>query len=686
MAKNDVILLDGIIDERVADSSVTHDRDEVFELFVLEQVLKDYDLSADEIEAGWTDGAGDGGIDGFYIFINGHLLDDPEEFIWPRTHAAIDVWLITCKHHATFLQAPLDAIIATIQELFDLSVDATQFHGTYSDELLELRSFFEHAYRRLSIGRPQLRFTAVYASRGDSTQLGASVIARARQIEAAIVNLFSSCVAGFQFFGASELVTSHRRTKTFSLNLPFVEHLATGWDSYVLLVKRDDYWRFVTDESGNLRRYLFDSNVRDFLGPSGVNDDIARSLKDPTTPDLWWLNNGVTILATAATVPGKTIQLQDIQIVNGLQTTETIFRHFSSGAVESVDRCLLVKIIVSSDARARDQIIRATNNQNPVEVAALRATDKVQRDIEAMLERHNWCYERRRNYYRNIGKPEARLVTPIYLASAVVSLVFRNPRAATRLKTKFMRNQESYDSVFSPDLPLDVWPVLAAVYKYVDRGLVQLQSTQKRRDRFLSNWRPVVSLLLGARGLGKFSYSMQELAALDVNCFGADGVFHIWDVITDVRRSWDLKQEVKHPKNLKQSFFMACCEELARRYELVGLEQVGKRSIAKPRSSGGEAPAKEKLPVITPEFVDPVNAALPTQPWKQGIHRQAASQLNCHPQMVTAAIQKLIADGLRYQQHNGVVYDRNGQVLMIDEERVKRTDAPNFSSGTRPPA
>lgn len=146
MAKNDVILLDGIVDERVGASSVPKERDEVFELFVLEQVLKDYDLSADEIEAGWTDGAGDGGIDGFYIFINGHLLDDADEFVWPRTHAAIDVWLITCKHHPTFLQAPLDAIIATIQELFDLSVAENQFHGTYSEELLELRSFFEQAY------------------------------------------------------------------------------------------------------------------------------------------------------------------------------------------------------------------------------------------------------------------------------------------------------------------------------------------------------------------------------------------------------------------------------------------------------------------------------------------------------------------------------------------------------------
>ena len=684
MAKNDVILLDGIIDERVARSLPSPERDEVFEFFALEQVLKDYDLSADDIEAGWTDGGGDGGIDGFYVLINGHLLDDPDEFVWPRSHASIDVWLIICKHHATFLQAPLDALIATIQELFDLSVETERLHGSYSDDLLEMRSVFERAYRRLSIGRPQLRFNVVYASRGDSFQIGESVVARARQIEGTVASLFSSCSVAFTFLGAAELVAAHRRSKTFCLDLPFVEHLATGKDSYVLLVRLQDYWQFVSDESGNLRRYLFDSNVRDFLGPSGVNDDIAQSLNDPTTPDFWWLNNGVTILATAATIPGKTIQLQDIQIVNGLQTTETLFRHFSSGVVESLNRCLLVKIVVSSDARARDQIIRATNNQSPVEVAALHATDKVQRDIEEILERDNWYYERRRNYYRNIGKPQARLVTPIYIASAVVSLVFRNPRAATRLKTKFMRNPESYNSVFSPDFPLQIWPVLVAVYKHADRGLLEILVAQKRGERFLSNWRPLVSLFLVARALGKFSYSLLELAALEIESFGEDGILRAWDVIVEVQNSWDLTRDTKRLRNLKQSFFTACCEELAQRYNLVGTEQVGRRGIGTPRPFPKTLSAIQKQPITT-EFAEAVDSALPEQPWRGGMHHEVASELGCHPQMVTAAIQKLIADGRRFPQKDGVVFDKDGRVLMVDKERVKEGDVLLPFTGTKPP-
>jgi len=621
MAKNDVILLDGIVDQRLAEGIPSKERDEVFEFLVLEEVLKDYDLAYEEIESGWIDGRDDGGIDGFYIFINGHLLEDNEDFQWPRTHAAIDVWLVTCKHHATFVQAPLDSILATIQELFDLSRTKDELHGSYSDDLLDFRSLFHLAYRRLSIGRPVLRFHVVYASRGDSNEVGESVKSRSRQIEATVSTLFSSCSVRFVFTGAAELVELHRRAKTFSLNLPFLEHLATGKDSYVLLVRLEDYWRFVSDENGNLRRYLFDSNVRDFLGAKGVNDDIARSLADATAPDFWWLNNGVTILATNATVPGKTIQLQDIQIVNGLQTTETIFRHFKEGTLESQNRALLVKIIVSSDAHVRDRIIRATNNQNPVEIAALHATDKIQRDIEEILERHDWYYERRKNYYRNIGKPQIRFVTPIYLASAMVALVLRNPSSATKLKSKFMRKQESYDRVFSSRLPIEVWPIIVEAYKRVDACLGTVSSSHNRGERFLSNWRPLTSLLLVAKILGKFSYSIKELMEIDVNKFTPGDAQAAWDVIETVQRAWNLVPESERPKRIRHSFFTACYEEASARFGLVGKERIGAQEV---HSGGIERPPEEPL---SPEFVNAVNVVLPDQPWKPGMHYGVAAAL-----------------------------------------------------------
>ena len=48
---------------------------------------------------------------------------------------------------------------------------------------------------------------------------------------------------------------------------------------YVVLSSIKDFYNFISDPQGNLNRYLFDSNVRDYLGLNPVNSDILDSLK-----------------------------------------------------------------------------------------------------------------------------------------------------------------------------------------------------------------------------------------------------------------------------------------------------------------------------------------------------------------------------------------------------------------------
>ncbi len=151
MAKNDVVLLDSILEQRVAEGLPSNRADEVFEYFALEQVLKDFDLSRDELERGWIDGRDDGGIDAFFIFINGHYLHDPTTFAWPKTGAMVEIYLFTCKHHATFEQAPINSLVASAQELLDLSLSPEQLKGSYSEEVLKARALLVLAYRRVSM-------------------------------------------------------------------------------------------------------------------------------------------------------------------------------------------------------------------------------------------------------------------------------------------------------------------------------------------------------------------------------------------------------------------------------------------------------------------------------------------------------------------------------------------------------
>ena len=68
MSTNDRILLDKILDQGRKEQSRELPPDKYFELFTANQILKDFDLSYDEIDSGIVDGTRDGGIDSAYFF------------------------------------------------------------------------------------------------------------------------------------------------------------------------------------------------------------------------------------------------------------------------------------------------------------------------------------------------------------------------------------------------------------------------------------------------------------------------------------------------------------------------------------------------------------------------------------------------------------------------------------------
>ena len=134
----------------------------------------------------------------------------------------------------------------------------------------------------------------------------------------------------------------------------------------MVLAKLIDYYDFIIDSDENLNRRIFDSNVRDYLGLNPVNADIMKSLADSDNPEFWWFNNGITIIGTQAHIVGNAISIENAQIVNGLQTSESIFNHFSDVGQKDDKRSVLIKIIITNDLNVRNAIIYATNNQTNV--------------------------------------------------------------------------------------------------------------------------------------------------------------------------------------------------------------------------------------------------------------------------------------------------------------------------------
>jgi AIPR protein len=493
--------------------------------------------------------------------------------------------------------------------------------------------------------------------------LGQSVASRGEQLTALLNSYFSAASTAFTPLGAAELVELYRHVKSFSLDLPVQECLTAGHEGYVVLARLKDYCTFVRDDRSQLRRYLFDSNVRAFLGDNLVNADIAETLGGPAVPNFWRLNNGVTILATSASLVGKILKLKDIQIVDGLQTTESIHRHYVDNPSTPDDaRTLLIKVIVSQDASVRDQVIRATNNQSAVEPAALHATDRVQRNIEEILIRFDWYYERRTNHFRNEGRPESRILTPLILAVGSVALLLKNPARSSKLKQKHLRNTEAYDAIYSEDYPIDAWPVVATLIRAAEMAIVRFYRGKRGAQRqVLSAWRGCLAYIAAARLQRTFGYHLRDLAALQVAR------------VTDDFMDESLSQVAALGGGLGSSKvgeekIFGICAALEVRWGIAGRPTDGKRELP---IAGSVSPERMRHP-DTEEFIRSVSDALPPQPWKPGVHLGVAQRLGVKPARVTRAIQALIASGVWLQQRDGVVCDASGNEVSRDDSRAPR--------------
>lgn len=657
MPNNDSVLIDGIVDERIALELPSKKRGEVFELFAAEQIVKDFNIVISDVLNGVMDGRDDGGIDFAYIFVNGHLLNDPALFFWPRSNVEIEVFIITSKHHDTFKQAPLDNIYSSICELFNFRLTPNEFKGSYSRKLIDYREKLKFAYKKTAQNLTSLYVNYFYASRGDSSIVGHSISARADQIVQMTKESFSNCISNFMFFGSSELINLNRKRKTMALELPFKQCFSSG-ERYVILSKIDDYYGFITENGNKLRRYLFDANVRDYMGLNRVNEDIKATLENEDSPDFWWLNNGITILARGAKVIGDSIQVDDIQIVNGLQTSESIYNYFKAGGNDRKGRFILIKIIVTDDEIIRDQIIQATNNQTPVEIASLHASDKIQKNIEDILLKQDYYYERRTNHYNIQHYDKNRIISPLYLASGYLGLVLKQPFAASRLKNKFVRNTFQYEQIFSEKNDIRLWPKIVEILKATDKNLELFRGrTKKSTENFLKRWRNIVSIIAISFLEKDFNYTTSFLISLDITRLSEDLYKEIWNFI--------LKYD-KEPYLSKKWTNKATIETLIERAESeLGIQN----SVTIINRTNPIVVEKQKV-ISSTDFIEAVNNILPDQPWKPGIHLEIARKLDCSTKEVSNAINILVMRGKRYRQKSGVVYDKDGNIIMIDKDRV----------------
>lgn len=637
MAKNDGILIDSILNIIDFEGNIGRK----FDYFATSQILKDYDLSDDELQEGIVDGENDGGIDCIYIFCNDKYITDLET-IEPKSTKKLDLYFITCKHDDSFKLGLINDITTTLDELLDFSVEENEIKSKFNLEILSKRHLIKAIYSKVAPYLSNFSINIIYASRGNKEELAENVLKKSEFLVNKLKNIFSSCAVDFKFVGADKLIELYRKQKQMisSINL---REIITCDNCYVALCSLQEYYKFITDDQLKLKRYYLDSNVRAYMGLNRVNSAILKTLNENYSTDFWFLNNGITILSDNVTMVGKTANIANAQIVNGLQTTETIYDYFHNKDDSIIDeRNILLKIIVSDNNRIRDEIISSTNNQTGVELYSLKATDKVQRDIDEYLLNFDIFYERRTNYYLNQGISKNKIITPLQLAYGYVTTVLKLPYKAAKLKSKFMNIPNQYEMVFSPKIPLEYWKNMALILMKIEKVIKNNLHKYTRATNMLKNMRCIVLFICLSKYFGKFNYNIKDIINLDISKISDELIEETFNEILEISDYRDMKSKNK---------VLAVCEKISIKYEIPDIETINNRP---------DLLSNKKNYHINNEMIEDVMKLLPEQPWPKKVNEDIGRKLGIKPQTVSHIINILISSKRVYNQVDGELFDLEG--------------------------
>lgn len=515
MSTNQQIILNTLLEQQKETLDSSLKEDDYFHLFVTEQVLKNYELSYDELQEGIVDNAGDGGIDSIYTFVNSELIQRDSELLDGKRNSTIDVFIIQSKNTNGFGETPIEKCISSANDLFDFTKTAESLKTVYNNDLLINREVFRKQYLHLASKFPILKFHYFYASKG--MEVHNNVSRKVENLRDVINKHFDKAELNFNFLTAGALIDLSRREQIKTKGIVLLDNpISTQDGGYIALAPLKNYFDFIT-ENQELIKYFFDSNIRDYQGNVEVNSGIKETLISKiTNEDFWWLNNGVTITASEASFASKILNIEEPQIVNGLQTSFEVFNYFKNNKVESDNRNILIRIVKTKDEKSRLRVIKATNSQTNIPPASLRATDPIHRDIEDFLLAKGYYYDRRKNYHKNQLRPISKIISIPFLAQIVMAVLQQKPDYARARPSTIIKNNNDYEEIFNNSIPIELYYKLINIHLSVENILKNFSNPKLGRNQ-IGDVKFHVTLYFICRLTNKLKPKAKEIAEIDLS-------------------------------------------------------------------------------------------------------------------------------------------------------------------------
>ncbi|EGT0634162.1 AIPR family protein [Citrobacter freundii] len=397
----------------------------------------------------------DASLDGIAIIIDGELIisvdDAMTAFDTYKTSLPVDIIITQAKSGESFSKDDISNFNLGLQDFFSLEPKLP--NGIYNGQAIEIIKVIVANVKKIKNKMPNLK--VFFCTSG--------VYNNEREIEASFKILNKTC-ENADIFNDIEVFPMGRKElmKLWSsisdkneASIQLIDYIGINEmpgipQAYISIVKAKEFLeKIAMDDEGNIREEVFDENVRAFLGDDNpVNKDIAKTLHSEKSKQFAVLNNGVTIIAPEIAIQSNTkvMHLTNYQIINGCQTTNTLYEHYAD-LNDNVE--LVVKFIESQDTDVAIEIVTATNNQSAVENEAFYALREKVRLIQKFFDiqrndeaKEKLFFERRENEYRNKSIQTTKIYDIKELARCFISVFKLRPHDASRYVKKVLNTSD----------------------------------------------------------------------------------------------------------------------------------------------------------------------------------------------------------------------------------------------------
>lgn len=425
-------------------------------------------IELDDLIDGAMGNGGDEGIDLCYIFCNGALVKNDEHPLNKESHVKVKFFQV--KEVSGFSTDGFRKTKEGIDQIFNLELDIKKLQKLGANsEFLEKAELIRSIFRECGRTRAKFSCEVFYVTAAPKINISEKI----KHLENELKENSLKIPFEVNYLGAQELLNlTESQDEVIEINfisqpLEIKERdvITSGYSGFV---NGNELVKCLLNENGEFRSHLTEGNVRFFLGEdTKINSSIIETAKSNNKSEIFWaMNNGLTIIGDSVTPLGSNqYSVTNPQIVNGCQTIHCLYKAFEE--LKKLPKALkvFVKIVNTNDLEIQTDIISATNSQNQVKTASLKANDNIQRNIEKHLLKAGIYYERRENYYKRQGFTGNKVIGLLKMAQIVNTVANKESIISLNDTSGFFSSEAKYSLLFCDTADFDFYKFSVLLYQ-----------------------------------------------------------------------------------------------------------------------------------------------------------------------------------------------------------------------------